>query len=216
MKPLNLDATSAYIREVNVVPNPRYSIFLAELRKIRRPFSKWADVLFRATPLPYAQAAKLLNGMGSLSQGGRWSAAGTFPAVNTSTAAATAYAESGASFTYYNFAPSDVRPKLVVVARARLHKVIDLVRGRGLRSKPWVELDKLLAEDWHKVNNSNHESLSQAFGRAAHDLGAEGLLVPSVRVPGGVNLVYFPQSLVAKSRVEILGEADLDRWIKKR
>jgi RES domain-containing protein len=200
---------------VRVAPNPRYSTFLAELQKVRRPFSKWVGLLFRATSLPYAQATKLLNGMGSLNYGGRWSAAGTFPAVNTSTSADTAYAESGASFTYYNFAPSDVRPKLIVVVKVRLHRVLDLVAPKGLRTKAWLELDKLLAEDWHKVNNAMHESQTQAFGRAAHDIGAEALLVPSARVPGGMNLVYFPESLMTKSKVEILGEDDL-RWVKKR
>ncbi len=201
---------------MKVAPNPRYAAFLAEMKKVRRPFSKRQGLLFRATPLPYAQATKLLNGTGSLVNGGRWSAAGTFPAVNTSTSADTAYAESGASFTYYNFAPSDVRPKLIVIVRVRLNKVIDLVAPKGLRTKPWLELDKLLAEDWHKVNDAKHESQSQALGRAAHDLGAEAILIPSVRVSGGMNLVYFPQSLVARSKIEILGEDDLDRWLKKR
>jgi len=56
----------------------------------------------------------------------------------------------------------------------------------------------------------------QAFGRAAHALGAKALLVPSARVPGGMNLVYFPQSLARGSQVELLGEHDLNRWLKKR
>ena len=60
----------------------------------------------------------------------------------------------------------------------------------------------LLAEDWRKVNHAGHESLSQAFGCAAHDLGAEALLVPSARVPGGLNLVYFPESLAARRKVD--------------
>ncbi len=73
----------------------------------------------------------------------------------------------------------------------------------------------MLAGDWRKVNNAGHESQSQAFGRAADDLGAEGLLVPSARVPGAMNLVYFPESLGARSKVEVLGEDDLNRWLKK-
>jgi RES domain-containing protein len=159
---------------------------------------------------------QVLDGQGSLTHGGRWSAVGTLPAVNLSTAQETAIAESGASFTYYNFAPSDVRPKVIVAVRATLATVLDLVAPKGLRTKPWLELDKLLAEDWHKVNDAKHESQSQAFGRAAHDLGAEALLVLSARVPGGMNLVYFPQALARGSRVEILGEDDLDRWLKQQ
>ena len=136
--------------------------------------------------------------------------------MNLSTAQESAIAESGASFTYYNFAPSDVRPKVIVAVRANFLKVLDLVAPKGLRTKTWLELDKLLAEDWHKVNNAKHESQSQAFGRAANAIGAEALLVPSARVPGGMNLVYFPHSLVRGSRIEILGENDLNRWIKRR
>jgi RES domain-containing protein len=200
---------------MKLVPNPRYSVFLTELKKLKRPFSQWKGLLFRASPLPYAQAAKLLDGKGSFTHGGRWSAAGTFAAVNLSTAQETAIAESGASFTYYNFAPSDVRPKIVIAVRARFLKVINLVSPTGLRTKPWLELDKLLAEDWHKINGGNHEAQSQAFGRAAHNIGAEALLIPSARVPGGMNLIYFPQSLVAQSKIEIFGEDDLNRWIRK-
>ena len=197
-------------------PNPRYAAFLAELKTLRRPFSQWKGLLFRASCLPHAQTTKLLDGKGSLSHGGRWSAAGTFSAVNLSTAQETAIAESGASFTYYNFAPSDVRPKVIVAVRANFSKVLDLVAPKGLRTRTWLELDKLLAEDWHKVNDAMHESQSQALGRAAHAIGTEALLVPSARVPGGMNLVYFPQSLARGSAVEILGENDLARWLKKR
>lgn len=197
-------------------PNPRYDAFLVELQNLGRPFSKWRGILFRASCLPYAQTAKLLDGKGSLTHGGRWSAAGTFSVVNLSTAQEAAIAESGASFTYYNFAPSDVRPKVILAVRANFSKVLDLVAPKSLRTKTWLELDKLLAEDWHKVNDAKHESQSQAFGRAAHAIGAEALLVPSARVPGGMNLVYFPQSLARGSKVEILGENDLNRWLKKQ
>ena len=201
---------------MKLAPNPRYDAFLVELQNLGRPFSKWRGLLFRASCLPYAQTAKLLDGKGSLTHGGRWSAAGTFSAVNLSTAQEAAIAESGASFTYYNFAPSDVRPKVIVAVRASFSKVLDLVAPKGLRTKTWLELDKLLAEDWHKVNDAKHESQSQAFGRAAHAIGAEALLVPSARVPGGMNVVYFPQSLARGSKVEILGENDLNRWLKRQ
>lgn len=201
---------------MKLASNPRYDVLLVELQNLGRPFSKWRGLLFRSSCLPYAQAAKLLDGKGSLTHGGRWSAPGTFSAVNLSTAQETAIAESGASFTYYNFAPSDVRPKVIVAVRANFSKVLDLIAPKGLRTKTWLELDKLLVEDWHKVNDAKHESQSQAFGRAAHAVGAEALLVPSARVPGGMNLVYFPQSLARGSKVEILGENDLNRWLKKR
>jgi len=51
--------------------NPRYETFLVELRKLRHPFVRWKGLLFRASPLEYAQAAKLLDGKGSFHHGGR-------------------------------------------------------------------------------------------------------------------------------------------------
>jgi RES domain-containing protein len=197
------------------VANPRYFTFILELKKPQRPFSKWKGLLFRASPLEHARAAKLLDGKGSFDHGGRWSAAGTFPASNLSTTPETALAESSASFMYYNFVVSDVRPRILVAIRARFCRVLDLVAPNGIRTMPWLEFDNMLAEDWRKVNDAGHECQSQAFGRAAHDLGAEALLVPSARVPGGMNLVYFPESLASGSEVEILGEEELNRWLKK-
>jgi RES domain-containing protein len=201
---------------MRIIPNPRQEAFFAQLKASKRPLCGWEGIAFRATPLPHANAVKLLDGKGSLKSGGRWSAAGTFPAVNLSTSQETAVKESSASFTYYNFAPSDVRPKVLVGVRLRLSKVLDLVDPRGLRMLPWLVLEELLAEDWRKVNDAGHEAQSQALGRAAHDLGAEGVLAPSARVPGGINIVCFPDSLVSQSQMKILGEEELNRWLKKR
>jgi RES domain-containing protein len=194
-------------------PNPRYDTFRDEFGKLRRPFVKWQGIAFRSAPLEYARLAKLLNGLGSLRFGGRWSAAGTFPAVNLSLTQQGAIDESGATFSYYNFTASDVKPKVIVGVRLRLKKVVDL---RKLRGEKWLSLDELLCEDWRKVNDSGYESESQALGRAIHSLGAEALITPSARVEGVNNLVFFPESITYASSVEILGEEELDRWLKKR
>ena len=201
---------------MKIKPNPCYATFLAELKKFRGGFSRWEGLAFRAAPLEFARLAKLLDGQGSLKHGGRWAAAGTFRAVNLSTSKETALKESSANFTYYNFALSDVRPKVIVSVRLKLHRVVDLTNPHGAGGQTWLRLEELLAEDWRKVNGAGHESQSQALGRAAHDAGAEGLLVPSARSRGGVNIVYFPDPAVATSTVEILGEDELQRWLKKR
>jgi hypothetical protein len=109
-----------------------------------------------------------------------------------------------------------VRPKVLVGIQLRFKKVFDLVDPQGLKSQPWIGLQDLLVEDWRKVNDTGHESQSQALGRAARELGAEGILAPSARVPEGINLVYFPGALAAASTVNILGEEELTRWLKRR
>ena len=201
---------------MKLIPNPQYEIFVAELKKTKRCFSKWHDVAFRAAPLEFARIVKLLDGKGSFKFGGRWSAAGTFLAVNLSTTQDAALSESNANFTYYKLPLTAVKPRAVVGVQLKLGKVIDLTNPQGVRKQPWLRLEELLAEDWRKVNDAGHESHSQAFGRAAHDVGAEGLLAPSAQVRSGVNLVYFPESVLGPGKVEILGREELERWLKKR
>jgi RES domain-containing protein len=194
-------------------PNPRYHAFLAELSELRRPFIRWRGIAFRAAPLEFSRLAKLLDGVGSLRFGGRCSAAGSFRAVNLSLTQQGAIDESGAVFSYYNFAAQDVKPKVIVAVRLRLEKVVDL---RRLRTTKWLSMAELLSEDWRKVHDSGYESESQALGRAVHDIGAEALITPSARVEGVENLVFFPESITRAGSVEILGKEELDRWLKKR
>ncbi len=39
---------------MKIKANPRYDAFLAGLRKLKRPFTKWEGLAFRAAPLPHA------------------------------------------------------------------------------------------------------------------------------------------------------------------
>ena len=201
---------------MKVAPNPRYEAFLAELKAKKSRFSRWQGIAFRATPLEFARLAKLLNGAGALRFGCRWSAAATFRSVNLSLTQETALKESGANFTYYNFAPADVRPKVLVGVRLELTKVVDLTTPRVFGKRLETQMNELLHDDWRKINDGGHESQSEALGRAIHDVGAEALLAPSARVKGGVNLVFFPESLAESAGVEILGHDELQRWLKKR
>jgi len=159
------------------------------------------------------QACKAVEWRWELAIGGRWSAAGSFPAVNLSLTQEGAINESGAAFSYYNFAAQDVKPKVIVGVRLRLEKVVDL---RRFRARRWFSVNELLGEDWRKVNDSDYESESQALGRAIHDVGAEALITPSARVEGVENLIFFPESIASLGSVEILGKEELERWLKKR
>ena len=197
----------------NLRTNPAYKIFFEQLAKVA--WSGWQGVAFRATPLQYARVAKLLDGRGALRFGGRWSAPGTFRAVNLSLSQETAIAESKSNFEHYNL-PADIRPKVVVGVRLSLRKVLNLSATNGVGAEPWIRLSSLLSEDWHEANDAGCESMSQALGRAAHDRGADGLLVPSSRVRGSTNLVFFPESLIDEASAEVLGEEDLERWLKRR
>jgi hypothetical protein len=73
--------------------------------------------------------------------------------------------------------------------------------------QPHLDIEKLLREDWRKMNGARKESPSQELGRAVADL-AEGILTPS-RIRTGKNLVIYPRNLKPESRIEVLGKRDL-------
>jgi RES domain-containing protein len=105
-----------------------------------------------------------------------------------------------------------VKPRLIVGIRYRLSAVIRLPKlVNAIRG---ANLPELMAEEWQKINAQGRETLGQALGRALFDARVEGFLVPSARVPDGVNLVVFPRNLRRASRKQVLEESELTTWLK--
>lgn len=60
-----------------------------------------------------------------------------------------------------------------------------------------------MSVDWRREMRAGHEPITQAIGRAAFEVGWEGLIVPSAADPGGYNLLVFPESLFPSSRLRV-------------
>ena len=101
-------------------------------------------------------------------------------------------------------------PRLLVAIELSLQAVLDLTNA-SIRAQLGLTLDALREEDWRKVQEHGRESLTQAIGRAVFSNSGEGLLVPSARVPEGVNVVYLPENQGAASRVAVLESDKLGR-----
>lgn len=184
---------------------------MRQKRKLLRP---WSGIVFRATTLEFARSEKLIDGKGAYRHGSRWCAPRAFRCVNFSTAEKTALDESHANSIYYGFDKAVLHPRVVVNVSLTLRKVLNLLTNPTLARE--LALADMLKEDWHGINDGGSESLGQALGRAAHDLGAEAIVVPSARVKEAVNIVIFPEILIARSRMEVIGPEELDRWLKKK
>jgi len=199
---------------MKLASNPRYDALVEILRRHRKFLQPWHGEAFRSAALPYACADKLIDGKGAYQHGSRWSAPRAFRCVNLSTAVDTAWQESHALAAYYGLKEAVLQPRVLVGVHLKLQRVLDLVGNVSLARE--TGLAEVLAEDWHRVNDGGSESLGQAFGRAAHHLGAEAIMAPSARVKDGRNIVVFPESLRARSQMKVIGENELDRWLKKK
>lgn len=188
--------------------NPIYGLLSARLTELGSGLLvPWQGHLWRFQAIEHPRPEEILLGRGAQLHGSRWNGRGTFPVVYGSTDEETALAEVKAAERYYGLTVR--KPRLLVCIEVRLQCILDLtapdaLKRLGLRAKD------LQDEDWRKVHDGGHESLSQCLGRAAKDFGAEGLLCRSSRVRGGLNLACFPTNRRPGSRMTVC-EADLLR-----
>jgi RES domain-containing protein len=194
--------------------NPRFDELLADLRhQAADLLVPWEGDCWRFQAITHPHGHEILNGKGALTHGGRWNAAHAFPAVYGSTNGIVALEESEAIARYYGITTRKAR--IYVCIGFELYHVLDLTQTTMLRRLKLVA-KHLKAEDWRKINADGHESLTQCVGRAAHAVGAEGLLAPSASVKRGINLAYFPRNKTAGSTVRLHDAAAIAAMFKGR
>ncbi|HEY7114279.1 MAG TPA: RES family NAD+ phosphorylase [Thermoanaerobaculia bacterium] len=168
----------------------------------RLPRRAWSGVAYRSVSPARAGARDLLSGEGVRRWGGRWNAAGSFAAVYASLSPETAIAEALAHSRYYGIPDADAMPRVVVALDASLTTLLDLTDGSARRILR-ASRRRLRSEPWRRAAEAGREALTQAIGRAALAAGLEALLVPSAADRAGSNLVVFPASLRAQSRLAL-------------
>ena len=171
----------------------RLKIALSNCLSLASPFQ--GDACRTASP-KYATPAKLQDGAGAKKWGGRWNPPGV-SAAYFSLELETAMAEMTERHRRGGIPLSQMRPRVIVSARLRLQRVLDL-RDHDVRQRLGVALNDLLQE-WKNKNDGDEETVSQAIGRLAEAAGLEGLVVPSVAAApqAGSNLVVFPDNVSA-------------------
>ena len=184
--------------------------FRRHLERRRELLRPWQGASYRVTTLDYPRPASILSGEGSFLFGGRWNAPGAFRAVYGSTSDVVAVAESRANAEYAGMPYPFRTPRLLVAIEFDLRRVLDLTTAEA-RDALGITFDEFRDEDWRKMEAAGTESCTQAFGRAAYEIGANAILVPSARVPDGVNIAYFPENLEQSAEATICEPEKLDR-----
>jgi RES domain-containing protein len=175
------------------------------------PFAiSWSGVGYRSCSPKYANATDILTGVGSQKAGGRYNPLGSFPAVYLSIEPETAFAESFAHIRYYGFELQVALPRTFVAVQLKLQRLLDLTNNVMLKR---LKLSRrmLLLHDWRKAQDSGQEAVTQTLGKLAHDIGFEGMVVPSSAAKDGKNIIYFPNALHAGSSAILLNADKLQR-----
>ncbi len=190
--------------------------FLARCMKLAQTWSGWRGKAFREAEIEFGRPDLQLDGGGAWNHGGRFNVPGT-PAVYTALDPVTATAEAVGNAREYGWPDAAVAgptdwPYLRVTMGFDLQRVLDL-REAGTRRRLGVTL-AMLDEPWRRFRGRNLESLTQAIGRAAHQLGYEAILFNSARWKEGMNLVYFPSNKLEESVAKVLNARKLLRFLR--
>lgn len=164
--------------------------------------ASFTETVYRSVTPKYAIETDLLTGAGSKRHGGRWNPIGIAVVYNSLTPE-TAMAESLAHYRYFQIPIEESMPRTFVATMVKLRAVLDLRQGR-VRQRLQVSQDRILTVDWRTEVRAGRVPITQLLGRAAAEIGLEGLVVPSAADPNGHNLLIFPENLDPSSTATVL------------
>jgi RES domain-containing protein len=183
---------------------PRWYAILSD--PAAAPRVPWAGDVFRATLPKWMSKPYRLTAVGSVLTGGRWNVRSLVPALNFGTTADVTAAEADAKARRSGWPPGALSPQTRVAFQLDLRAILDLTDVAVLKALRLRKRD-LVDCDWEAEQLAGREALTQAVARAAFETFAEGLLVPSARLAGGVNVIVFPTHLQPPSSIQPLHEA---------
>lgn len=166
-------------------------------------FQPCRATLYRYVNPLFHKRPDILNGKGGLVASGRWNLKGRFPVSYTSLSPETALAESLAHARYFSLPLHQALPKVLIALQIDLNITLDLRVGK-LRQRLRLSEKTATTTDWIYENQNGKTAITQAWGNAIYQVGAEALIAPSSADSSGVNVMIFPDNLHSSSDLKLL------------
>jgi len=191
-----------------MTPHPDFARFFNALQNNPDLFTPFQADVYRQTLPRFMSLPYRFTGVGSVLSGGRWGVQRLMPAVYASTDLQTLTAEAYYRGRLYGWMPQQFKTQLVVTMRWELQAVLDLTAPATLKLLK-VKNAEILACDWLAEQSALREAITQAIARAAFENQAEGMVVPSARRSGGINVVYYPTHRRSGTGIQTRDEANI-------
>jgi RES domain-containing protein len=182
--------------------SPTFEKLKHRLQALLQGATVFQATVYRSTTPKYATESDLVTGEGSKRNGGRWNPPG-IAVIYASLTPETAMAETLAHHRYYGLPLEDAMPRTFAALAVNLQQVLDLRLGQ-YRQRLQVSHARIVNIDWRKEVREGREPLTQSLGRAAFELGLEGMIVPSAVDKSGDNLLVFPLNRQQGSEIRSL------------
>lgn len=189
--------------DLPMVSHPDYTDLLKRLQRAMPTAAAFRGTLYRACDPTYANTRDLLNGEGSRRTGGRWNGPRMFATVYLAQSVEGSIAESLGLPGVFGFDPAKRLPLTLVAVEAQLRAVLDFTDAR-VRRAVGVTMTAMNTCDWRGENAAGNESITQAMGRAAFELGMHGIIVPSAIKRTFRNLNVFPANVGTAGGLKII------------
>lgn len=192
-----------------MTPHPDFPFFFDVFKSTPALFGSYNANVFRQSQPRWMSLPYRFTGIGSVMTGARWSVKGLMPTLYASLDPHTLSDEAYHKARRYGWNPDEFPgPQLVVRMRWNLQRVVDLTLAATRKALAVTKRD-LIECDWPTEQSHGREALTQAIGRAAFENLGEGLVVPSARRAGGVNMVYYPAHRQAGSSIGTADETNI-------
>ena len=175
-----------------VKPHPHFDEIKAALQKLSKKGEAFTGICYRCAEPQFAD--QIVSGLGSQLHGARWTPRNSFPAAYLSDTAEAALQEFLARARRMKLPDHKSLPLVMVWVKLKISNLLNTTEAEvAAVINPLLETDKI---HWRAIQD-RREGVSQAIGRAVHEICFSGLIAPSQASPEAKTIVIFPQKLKA-------------------
>jgi RES domain-containing protein len=171
-------------------PHPDYDEIKQAIQKFARKGRSFSGVYYRCTEPQFAE--QIVSGLGSQLHGARWTPKNSFPTVYLCDSVEAALQEYLARARRMRLPDHKSLPMVMAWVKVKAANLLDTTDDEVAEVvNPLLTADKI---HWRAIQD-RREAVSQAIGRAIHEVCFSGLIAPSQALPGTRNIVIFPKKL---------------------
>src|SRR6266550_1689522 len=179
-------------RIVAIKAHPDFDEIKHAIQKLSKKGKPFSAVCYRCTEPQFAD--QIVSGLGSQLHGARWTPKNSFPTVYLCDSVEAALQEYLARGRRMRLPDHKSLPMVMAWIKVKAADLLDTTDAEVA-----AVINHLLAADkihWRAIQD-RREAVSQAIGRAIHEVCFSGLIAPSQASPGSRNIIIFPKKLKA-------------------
>jgi len=175
-----------------IKPHPDYDQIKRAIQKLTRKGQPFSGVCYRCTEPQFAD--QIVSGLGSQLHGARWTPKNSFPTVYLCETAEAALQEYLARGRRMKIPDHKSLPMVMAWIKVKFANLLDTTDAKiaGIIN-PILATDKI---HWRAIQD-RREAVSQAIGRAIHQVCFSGLIATSQASPRSRIVIIFPRKLRA-------------------